>query len=156
MRAKLYTVQAQALIPQPLAKVFPFFSDPRNLERLTPPYLRFQVLGSPAKAHAGQLIDYNLRLRGLPLRWRTLITAWEPPYRFVDVAVQSPYALWHHEHRFEARGRQTLMSDTVHYSLPWAPLGDWLGGRLVQADVERIFAYRGQAVREFFPAAKRR
>jgi ligand-binding SRPBCC domain-containing protein len=156
MRAQIHRVETRCLLPRPLAQVFPFFSDPANLERLTPPWLRFEVLGKPGRAHAGQVIDYRLRLRGLPLRWRTLITHWEPPRRFVDVAVQSPYGLWHHEHRFEARGRQTLMTDRVHYSLPLAPLGDWLAARYVRADVERIFAYRSQAVQALFPPAKRR
>jgi ligand-binding SRPBCC domain-containing protein len=151
MRARLYEIKARCIVPRPLAEVFPFFTDPRNLERLTPPSLRFQVLQAPRRARAGSLIDYRLRVHGLPLRWRSLILDWEAPHRFVDVAVQGPYALWHHEHRFQDLGGRTLMTDQVRYSLPFPPWGDWIAGRLVQADVARIFAYRAKAIRALFP-----
>lgn len=154
MPSPLRRLQTRVLIPRPLREVFPFFSDPANLERLTPPWLNFKVLSSPQKAHAGQLIDYRLQVRGLPLRWRTLISRWDPPRGFVDVAVHSPYAFWHHTHEFKALGRQTLMTDTVLFSLPLAPLGDWLAGAYVQADVEKIFAWRSQAIQGLFPAKR--
>ncbi len=153
MPAPLHRLEQTVTVDRPLAQVFPFFSDPRNLERLTPPFLRFQVLAMSGgdRAHEGQVIDYRLRVRGLPLRWRTLITRWDPPHGFVDVAAHSPYAFWHHTHRFRPKGRRTEMTDTVLFSLPFHPLGEWLAGRLVQADVEQIFAYRSRAIAEIFP-----
>lgn len=154
MPSPLRRLQAKTVIPRPLAEVFPFFSDPANLERLTPPWLRFKVLSAPQRAHEGQVIDYRLRVRGLPLRWRTLITRWDPPHGFVDVAVHSPYAFWHHTHAFKAQGRKTVMTDTVLFSLPCAPLGDWLAGAYVQRDVEKIFAWRTQAIQRLFPAKR--
>lgn len=153
MPAKLHRFERSVSIPRPLSRVFPFFSDPRNLERLTPPFLRFKVLGGAmAQAHEGQVIDYRLRVHGLPLRWRTLISRWDPPHGFVDVAIHSPYAFWHHSHRFKAQGSQTLMTDTVLYSLPFAPLGDWIAGAMVDRDVEQIFEHRGRVIAELFPA----
>lgn len=141
------------LIEAPVKKVFAFFSDPRNLQALTPDFLDFQVLGSLDQGtRAGQLIDYRLRYKGLPLRWRTLISQWDPPHGFVDVAVQSPYAFWNHQHRFVSAGRRTRMTDSVLYSLPFGRLGDWVAGAAVAADVERIFEHRSRVIRGLFPS----
>lgn len=156
MPAILHRFSNSILVDAPLKKVFPFFSDPRNLEALTPPFLRFHILGeTPRSSFEGQVIDYRLRLKGLPLHWRTLISRWEPPKRFVDVAVKSPYAFWHHTHRFRAEGRRTRMTDTVLYSLPFSPFSDWLAGAWVRRDVERIFAHRAQVIEELFPPKKK-
>lgn len=132
-----------AILPVPRSKVFGFFSDPRNLERLTPAWLSFRILTpDPLPVGAGAVYDYRLRLRGLPLRWRTLITAWEDGRRFQDLQVRGPYALWRHTHTFEdtAEGG-TRMTDEVHYRLPLGILGA-LALPLVRRDVARIFAYR--------------
>ena len=153
MPATLQRLERRTLIPQPRAQLFPFFSDPGNLEALTPPSLGFKILDpSPGGTREGQLIDYRIKLHGLPLRWRTLITRWDPPHGFVDVAVHSPYAFWHHSHRFEARGRSTLMTDTVLYSLPLAPLGEWVAGALVRRQVEGIFDHRQAVLAQSFGA----
>lgn len=155
MLARLQRLESSVTLDRPLRQVFPFFADPRNLERLTPDSLRFHILGDPGPAHAGQVIDYRLRVHGLPLRWRTLISRWDPPHAFTDVAVHSPYGFWHHEHRFQALGRRTRMTDTVLYALPCAPLGDWLAGALVRRDVEAIFAHRSRVVGTLFAAKPR-
>jgi ligand-binding SRPBCC domain-containing protein len=130
-------------------ELFPFFADARNLERITPPWLHFEVLTPPPiEMERGALIDYRLRWRVLPIRWRTEITAWQPPYRFVDEQKRGPYRLWRHEHLFVEDRETTTMTDRVEYAVP--------GGRLVQRffvkpDVERIFAHRRQVLSSLFP-----
>ena len=142
------------LLTRPRDEVFPFFADARNLEYLTPPWLRFTMLTpEPVAMQPGTLIDYRLRVRGVPLRWRSEITAWEPPYRFVDEQRHGPYRLWIHEHGFEEtpEGR-TLAHDTVRYAVP----GGWLVDRLlVRRDLERIFEYRRTVLRNLFGSAPR-
>jgi ligand-binding SRPBCC domain-containing protein len=144
----MYEIADEVIIPRPLVEVFPFFSDARNLERLTPGWLKFEVLTpDPIEMAPGTLIDYRLRLRGFPIRWRTEITAWEPPHRFVDEQLRGPYRAWIHEHTFEAQGDQTIARDHVRY--------DHFGGRLINKlfvarDVEKIFAYRQQKMLEIF------
>jgi len=128
----------------PPEAVFPFFADVSNLELITPPFLRFRVLTpAPVEIREGTILDYRLRIHGVPVRWRTLIRAWEPPHRFVDEQIRGPYGRWIHEHRFEAVADGTRMVDEIDYASP--------GGRLVERlfvdrDVERIFAYRARVL----------
>ncbi len=138
-------------LPHPAEAVWPFFGDARNLEAITPPFLGFEVLRqSTPEIGAGTLIDYRLRLNGLPLRWQTRIETWEPPRRFVDLQARGPYALWHHTHDFLPLAGGTLMRDTVRYKLPAGWLGELAGGPKVAADVERIFDFRARKVDERF------
>lgn len=136
-------------------EVFPFFSEARNLELLTPDWLHFEVLTPGAVSmEEGARIDYRLRLRGFPLRWRSEITSWEPPVRFVDRQVKGPYRLWEHEHRFEPHGSGCRVLDRVRYAVPGGPGLERLVQRwLVGPDVERIFACRRRRIRERFGAA---
>lgn len=135
-------------LPCPLEDVFPFFADPVNLEYLTPSWLHFQLRSRlPIVMDTGTRIDYRLRLRGIPIKWTSKITAWEPPFRFVDKQLRGPYRLWIHEHLFEEHDGHTRASDRVHYAL-------W-GGRVVQRllvhrDLERIFAHRHKQLRARF------
>jgi len=149
------------VLPRHRDDVFPFFADPRNLERITPPSLRFEIR-TPAdrldEMREGLLIDYRIRLRGMPLRWQTSIDAWEPPFRFVDRQVRGPYRLWRHEHRFEATtddaGRPAVRClDDVAYRLPGGPLlAPAAHALLVARDLRTIFAYRATRLLELFPA----
>ena len=140
-------------LPQPRDRVFPFFADARNLEAITPRWLRFEILTpGPIPMQVGARIDYRIRLHGIPLSWQTEITAWEPPFRFVDEQRRGPYALWHHEHRFEEKNGGTLCIDLVHYRAPGGPLRPWIEKMFVRPDVERIFAFRTERLRELFPA----
>lgn len=138
-------------LPRPVEDVFPFFADPYNLERITPDFLRFKVLRSSDRiVRSGTVIDYRLRLHGLPFRWRTVIEEWSPGESFVDRQVKGPFRLWHHTHEFEQRDGGTLIRDRVLYDLPCGALGRLVAGRLVHRDVEEIFRYRQQQTRALF------
>ena len=127
--------------------MFPFFADARNLEAITPPLLRFEVVTpEPIAMGVGTLIQYRLRLHGVPIRWLTSIQAWEPPYRFVDVQVSGPYALWHHTHTFAADGDTTIMTDVVRYAIGFGRLGDLAHRLFVRRDVAAIFDFRYDAL----------
>jgi ligand-binding SRPBCC domain-containing protein len=140
---------AEQTLPRPIAEVFPFFSDAGNLEALTPPWVHFHILTPrPIEMRVGTLIDYRLRIHGVPVRWRSEITVWEPPHRFVDEQRRGPYRLWRHEHVFEPRDGGTLCRDHVQYAVPF----DFLTHRwLVRPDIERIFAFRHEQLAHFFP-----
>jgi ligand-binding SRPBCC domain-containing protein len=140
---KTFSYSDELVLPVPLEDVFSFFAKARNLEKLTPPWLRFEVLTEePITMAAGTLIDYRIHWRGIPLRWRTEIEVWEPNHRFVDRQVRGPYRLWRHEHLFVERGDGTSVVDRVEY----APFG----GAFANRDVERIFAYRHEVLRRDF------
>lgn len=143
----LQVLRAETLSPLPIDRVFAFFSDPFNLEAITPPWLRFRVLSKPPIVmREGLVIDYALRVRGLPMRWRSVILVWDPPFRFVDAQSVGPYKWWWHEHRFEAvAAGGTRISDTVEYATPGGRL---LHDLIVRPDLERIFAYRRARVQE--------
>ena len=143
-----FELHTSIVLPRTLDEVFPFFAAPENLEKLTPPWLHFQIRSAlPIVMMAGVSIDYRLRLHGVPLGWTSDITVWEPPYRFVDEQRRGPYRLWRHEHLFEERDGSTIASDRVGYAL-------W-GGRImnrlwVRRDLDRIFAYRHEQLRAYF------
>lgn len=150
--AGIRILRSEIVIPRLLDEVFAFFSDAFNLERITPPFLRFRVLTRPPiEMHPGTLLDYRLRLHGIPLHWQSEISTWEPPYRFVDRQRKGPYRLWEHEHAFEQTPGGVLMRDCVRYVVPG---GYWLGGLLhrlyVGRSVRRIFEYRSLALARIF------
>ena len=143
---RVHVLEREQRLAAPPAAVFPFFADARNLEAITPPLLRFRVVTpQPIAMRVGTLIQYRLRLHGLPVNWLTAIQSWEPPHRFVDVQVRGPYALWHHTHVLEEHREGTLMRDLVRYALPFGPLGQLAHRLFVRRDVERIFDYRAEA-----------
>lgn len=130
-------------------RAFDFYGDALNLEPLTPPWLHFEVTSPmPIEMGAGTLLDYRLRLHGVPIRWRTRIDVWEPPHRFVDSQVRGPYALWEHTHTFEPEGEDTVIRDRVRYAIPYGPLGSLADALFVRRDLARIFDYRQRAVAE--------
>jgi ligand-binding SRPBCC domain-containing protein len=132
----------------PIARAFEFYGDALNLEAITPPWLGFEVTTpAPIEMGEGTLLDYRLKLHGVPVRWQTRIAVWEPPTRFVDVQVKGPYKLWEHAHSFEPDGEgAVLLGDRVRYALPLGPLGLIAQRLFVRRDVERIFDHRHQAV----------
>lgn len=134
----------------PIEQAFDFYVDARNLEPMTPPWLHFEVTtpGEPT-LRQGTLLDYRLRLHGVPVRWQTRIETWEPPVRFVDIQAKGPYSLWEHTHLFEEDGDlATLIHDRVRYAIPLGPLGAIAHRLFVRRDLERIFDYRSKAASE--------
>jgi ligand-binding SRPBCC domain-containing protein len=137
------------VVPRPRDEVFAFFADAGNLERITPPELGFHIT-TPGKIEmaAGTLIDHDLRLRGFPVKWRTEISVWDPPFEFVDRQLKGPYSEWIHRHRFTEPGPgSTLIEDEVKYRLPFWPLGE-LGRFLITRELDHIFDYRQRVVAE--------
>ena len=149
-----HTLRREQWIPRPLDEVFPFFSDARNLEKLTPPWLGLRILtGGPILIAAGTRIRYRLAWHGLPVTWTTQIRRWDRPFRFIDVQLSGPYRLWHHTHRFEAHAGGTRMTDVVRYRLPFGIIGRAVHALKVRRDVEQIFDYRFQRIKELFAGA---
>jgi len=137
----------ETLVRAPLDVTFAFFSDASNLERLTPGWVQFSIVTPlPIVMRAGLEIDYRIRLHGVPLTWTSRIDVWEPNHRFVDRQIAGPYLWWHHEHRFEAAGAATRVIDEVEFLPRFARLT----GPVVRRDVERIFRYRQDALRQIF------
>ena len=143
-----HVLRREQRLPGTPAEVFPFFADAGNLEAITPPWLGFEVVSPrPIEMRAGALIEYRLRLHGLPVAWLTRIEEWVLGERFVDMQLRGPYRLWHHTHEFrEHPDGGTLMTDRVRYALPFGPLGSLAQLLLVRRDLERIFDFRAQAV----------
>lgn len=140
---KIHVLRQVQRLEAPLHVVFPFFAKPENLERLTPKSLGFKVLTpSPIPMHVGAIIDYVVSLNGLPMRWTTAISEFDPPHRFVDVQLKGPYSFWHHTHTFEDLGDATVVRDEVNYALPGGPLGQLAHAALVKRQLDQIFRFR--------------
>ena len=151
---KVRELKREIWLPQPLAEIFPFFADAANLEKLTPPWLNFQILSPrPIQIRLGTLIDYRVVVRGILFRWQSEITEWDPPHRFVDKQRRGPYRFWQHEHKFSEQEGGTAILDAVRYAVPF----DFLTNRLfIRPDIERIFDFRKRKMRELFPARSRK
>lgn len=146
-----HILERKQIIERPLREVFDFFADAGNLERITPPELNFHITTpQPIDVKKGTLIDYELKLRGIPIRWKTEITGWNPPFDFVDTALKSPYKQWIHLHTFEeGDAGETIMKDKVRYRLPLEPLGD-IAHFYVKKELKYIFDYRYKVIEEIF------
>jgi ligand-binding SRPBCC domain-containing protein len=149
---KVHVLQRSQRVPASLDEVFSFFARPENLVEITPPSLGFQILTpSPIAMKDGAVIDYVVRVGGLPLRWRTLITSYEPPHRFVDEQIMGPYSFWHHTHTFiSLPDGGTELGDTVRYTLPLGPLGSLAHALVVRRQVADIFVHRQRVISERF------
>jgi ligand-binding SRPBCC domain-containing protein len=146
-------IETSLELPAPLERVFGFFASAENLEAITPPELCFRIeTPLPIAMRPGAEIDYALRLWGVPLGWRTLISRWEPPTLFVDEQLWGPYRRWVHTHRFTDLGAgRTRIEDRVEYALPWPPLGR-AARPIVAWQLGRIFRYRQRRVAELLGA----
>jgi ligand-binding SRPBCC domain-containing protein len=148
---RLYVLEHTQFIPQSRAEVFVFFAEAGNLQRLTPAFLSFRILTPlPLHMRPGALIDYQLRLFGLPFRWRTRIATFAPPCRFTDVQVYGPYRYWHHLHEFRPVPGGTEVVDRVEYVMPLGPLGTLVHALCVRRLLGRIFDYRREHLQALF------
>lgn len=133
----------ETLLNASLERVFSFFSDPKNLECITPPFLNFRIVHQTTPTiQPGTELTYNLKIHAIPVTWVSRIECFIPNEKFVDVQLKGPYKLWHHTHLFEPQGNQTLMKDEVRYELPFGKWGLFFGGKFVAKDIENIFNYR--------------
>jgi ligand-binding SRPBCC domain-containing protein len=150
--SKTYLLQREQWVPIPIEEMFSFFSDARNLEAITPPWLNFSVL-TKGRIHMsrGAHIRYRLNWHGISLHWETEIAQWDPPHCFEDIQLSGPYRLWRHSHRFESVNGGTRMTDTVRYALPFGILGRIAHAVAVRRNLEQIFNYRCDRIRALGP-----
>jgi ligand-binding SRPBCC domain-containing protein len=145
----LQFLETETYLPLAIDEVFAFFANAENLERITPPELAFQILTpTPIDIGEGTIIDYRLRLFGVPFGWRTRIVEWQPDTRFVDEQIRGPYSSWRHLHTFVACEHGTRMTDRVEYRLPLQPVG-LVALPLVRRELDWIFRYRANAMRSY-------
>jgi ligand-binding SRPBCC domain-containing protein len=147
-----YLLEREQWLPRPVEEVFHFFSRPENLQEITPSWLEFRMVKTPEVLTAGSLIHYRLRWHGLPIRWTTEISQWNPPHGFVDREVCGPCALWNHEHWFVAHDGGTTMRDRATYALPLGWIGRMAQWAVVKRDVDGMFDFRAKAMRRLFGA----
>jgi len=148
---KLYTLTRRQIVKKPLHEVFPFFSKPENLQLLNPKNLGFHILSpSPITMREGAIIDYVITIAGFPVRWTTMITCYEPPYRFVDLQLKGPYSYWHHTHTFSETDDGTIITDEVMYSMPLGAIGRIVHGLYVEQQLNTIFDRRSSMIETIF------
>lgn len=146
---KMYVLTREQNLAKPVHEVFAFFREPGNLQNITPPSLGFRILTPlPVRMKEGALIDYTVRLAGIPVRWTAIITTYDPPRLFVDEQLHGPYSFWHHTHRFEESEAGTRMTDEVRYVLPFGVLGRIAHWLFVRRQLEHIFAFRSRVIHD--------
>jgi ligand-binding SRPBCC domain-containing protein len=148
-QSKEYRLDSELWLPRAMDEVFPFFADAHNLEAITPDLLQFRLVERERiDMVEGRLIDYRLKIHGVPVKWKSRIPVWDPPHKFVDEQLKGPYLKWYHEHLFAEKDGGTLVTDIVHYKPPGGRLMNWL---VVERDVRKIFSFRSEALRLRFP-----
>jgi len=149
---KTKVLETKTTINRPLQEVFNFFSKAENLNELTPPALHFNIITPlPIEMKKGVNIQYRIKLSGIPFYWKTLISEWNPPYKFADEQLNGPYAVWHHEHIFEEKDGKTIMTDKITYKSKGWVLAPLLHALFVDKRVKEIFTYREKRLHEIFP-----
>jgi ligand-binding SRPBCC domain-containing protein len=152
-----HVLERRQVVPGTLEEVFAFFESPWNLERITPPWLRFEITdATDEKMRVGTEIAYGLRWQGVPLRWRTRIAECEPNVMFADEMTSGPYRRWYHRHLFEPVAGGVEVRDVVEYELPLGWIGGLAHALLVRRQLEAIFDYRSGAVAARFPGGSPR
>jgi len=148
---KIYQLQKEQFVGRPLAEVFSFFERPENLAAITPPSMGFRIVTPPPiLMKEGAVFEYSVRVMGIQMRWRSLISEYKPPFRFVDEQVKGPYTFWHHKHTFSEVEGGTLISDEVRYAMPFGLLGMIARRLTVKRQLEQIFAHRSQVIDTLF------
>lgn len=146
-----YRIDDRVWVPRPIEEVFEFFSQPENLSILTPPELSFLIMTpTPVPMHEDAVIDYRITLGPLPMKWRSLISEYNPPHSFVDEQLQGPYASWRHYHGFETSDDGTVITDRVDYAMPYGPLGTLVHAAVVRRRLRRIFGFRRETIAMIF------
>jgi ligand-binding SRPBCC domain-containing protein len=142
-----YVLECELIAPVTIQRAFEVFEDPYNLAKITPPWLNFKILSPEVRMRSGEEIEYRFRWLGAPMYWKTIISAYQPPFYFVDEAVRSPYSYWRHHHFFRVlEGGGTAVADRVEYGLPLGPLGRAAHGAVVGRQLRRIFEFRQRAI----------
>ena len=148
---KTHTLKFKQTINSSLNEVYDFFSKPENLSKITPEKLNFTILTpTPIRMKDGQVIDYTIKILGKTIRWKTLITAFEPPYMFVDQQLSGPYSMWHHKHLFKKTSNGIEIEDHICYAMPFGVLGELVNWLWVKKDLEKIFLYRQNVIKKYF------
>lgn len=145
---KTHTFSTSMTLPLPIEEVFAFFSDAGNLQMITPPELKFNIVTPmPLELKEGAFVEYRLKLAGKGFGWLTKVTEWNPPFSFTDEQLKGPYKLWIHRHTFSSSGDATVIKDTVTYQLPFYPFGE-LVHPVIKLQLRRIFSYRQKQIRK--------
>lgn len=151
---RIYVLEREMLAPVSLQEAFRVFENPHNLARITPPWLAFRILTGRIAMRPGLRIDYEIRWLGIPLRWKTLISEYEPPFFFVDEQTSGPYRFWRHRHTFRPTAEGTVVGDRVEYALPFGWIGRIAHRLVVRRQLERIFDYRHRALAQFWQQSR--
>ena len=152
---KVYKLKFKQIIHEPLDEVFSFFSKPENLALITPKKLNFKILTpTPIKMKEGQLIDYTIEIFKKEIKWRTIITEYEYPEKFIDQQLKGPYSMWHHTHTFYNHGDYIEMIDEVSYAVPFNIIGQIVNFLFIKKELIGIFEYRKQIINEYFKENK--
>ena len=148
---KIYKKSVTQFIDKPLDVVFSFFAKPENLIRITPSTLDFQILTpTPISMVKGTVIDYNIKVMGIRVNWRTLITSYNPPTQFVDEQTKGPYLLWIHTHTFMIKDEGVEIHDCIEYSIPLGLLGRFVHFLWIKRKLDQIFDFRRRKIEEIF------
>lgn len=149
----IYQLYKEQKVPASIEEVWDFISSPKNLKKITPDYMGFDITSKhlPDKMYPGMIISYIVKpVLGIKTTWVTEITHVKDNEFFVDEQRVGPYTIWHHQHRVQAIEGATLMTDIVSYKPPFGILGRMANSLLIADKLEEIFAYREKALIEIF------
>jgi len=142
-----HEITTEQWVPQSIKKTFSFFKEAKNLEKLTPDFLKFKILSqSTQEINDETIITYRLSIHGIPFKWKSKISDWNPDSKFSDIQLKGPYRYWHHTHSFEEKNGGTLIKDHVLYKIPFGFLGDLVAASFIKKDLETIFSYRNKRI----------
>lgn len=148
---RIYTLHCEMLVKRPLKDTFAFFENPANLGRITPPWLNFKIATPDVQMHAGAKLDYVIRWLGISMKWRSLISSYDPPFSFADEQLIGPYKTWHHQHTFSEVAAGVVVADHLEYSLPLGPLGVVAHAVMVRRQLQSVFRFRQNELAKVFP-----